>query len=68
MHIDPKSTIAGRPTLEIRRLLRQMDVFSWSLVRSATFFKISGRPLQHMVNALSRLGYIEADPRFPTPY
>jgi hypothetical protein len=35
MHIDPKRTIAGYPTLLVRRALRQLDLYvEWNLGRS----------------------------------
>jgi len=65
MRIDPKSSIAGRPALEIRNLLRRGMGYQWTPMFVCERLGVSEAEAQRVIDELSREGYIELDDSFP---
>ena len=59
MHIDPKSQIAGVPSLRVRELLHRMRRRTWSLEFVVKRLDLSDAQAAELTAELLRLGYIE---------
>ena len=65
MRIDPKGSIAGRPALEIRNLLRRGMGYQWTSMFVCERLDVSEAEAQRVIDELLREGYIERDDTFP---
>jgi predicted nucleotidyltransferase len=59
MHIDPKSQIAGVPSLRVREFLRRMEERTWPLESVVKLLYLSDVQAIELTAELLRLGYIE---------
>lgn len=59
MRLDPRSTIAGFPALEIRRLLRALHGDPWPIARIAEVLHCSTRSARTVATQLASLDYLE---------
>jgi len=60
MHIDPKSQIAGVPSLRVREFLHRMRRSPWPLESVAKRLDLSEAQAAELTAELLRLGYIES--------
>ena len=65
MRIDPKESIAGRPALEIRNLLRHGMGCQWALMFVCERLGASEAEAQRVIDELLSEGCIERDDTFP---
>lgn len=66
MRIDSKGTIAGRPSLEMRELMRYGRGGMWPLEFVAERLGVSDAEAQRVIDELSHAGYVELDESFPS--
>lgn len=65
MYVDPTSTIAGKPALEIRDFLRRSEAWSWGRLYLAQAFRVSDFQARELISGLVEEGLVEPDPSSP---
>lgn len=63
MRIDPRATLYGFPSIEVRDFVKRYSYSRWTLDDIEDWFDIDESNSQQLVEALESAGYIEQDPR-----
>lgn len=68
MYVDPKSKIAGLPSLVVRSFLRDSRSFQWSVHHAADRLRVSPRRAARVLQELIALGYVGRVDDKDTPF